>query len=107
MANTPYPLYFDAAYYLEQNPDLAAAGIDTPEEAWWHYLTYGANEAMTHGGQTRAPAPWFNVQYYLQNNPDLQDAGLTPAQLFEHFVNYGMQEWRAPSPDFPSDPATL
>lgn len=47
------PSAFDASWYMAQNPDLGAAagyesiggfGIDTPEEAYQHYLKYGMKE---------------------------------------------------------------
>src|SRR5690606_2518163 len=87
--------YFNAAYYLTNNPDLFAAGINTPEGAWNHYVTYGAAESLASGG--RKPAPWFDAKYYLESNPDLSTAGLNPGDLFEHFTNYGLNEGRAPA----------
>lgn len=36
---------FDAAYYLENNPDLWAAGITTPEAATLHWLAHGVYES--------------------------------------------------------------
>ena len=88
--------YFNAQYYLTQNPDLLAAGINTVEAAWAHYVNYGAAEALN-GVSSRSPAPWFDVKYYLSVNPDLVTSGLTGAQLFEHFVKYGIDEGRVPS----------
>ncbi len=88
--------YFNAQYYLTQNPDLIAAGINTVDAAWAHYVNYGAAEALN-GVSSRSPAPWFDVQYYLSANPDLVTSGLTGAQLFEHFVKYGINEGRVPS----------
>lgn len=88
--------YFNAQYYLTQNPDLLAAGINTVEAAWAHYVNYGAAEALN-GVSSRSPAPWFDVKYYLSVNPDLVTSGLTGAQLFEHFVTYGINEGRVPS----------
>lgn len=88
--------YFNAQYYLAQNPDLLAAGINTVDAAWAHYVNYGASEALN-GASSRSPAPWFDVQYYLSANPDLLTSGLTGAQLFEHFVTYGINEGRVPS----------
>lgn len=88
--------YFNAAYYLTNNPDLFAAGINTAEAAWNHYVQYGAAEALA-GGTTRKPAPWFDVKYYLETNSDLAVIGLDPVGLFEHFANYGLKEGRAPA----------
>src|SRR5690554_5489926 len=90
--------YFNAKYYLTNNPDVFAAGINTAEGAWNHYVTYGARKALE-GADSRQPAAWFDAEYYLVNNSDLAIAGLTPGQLFEHFTTYGIGEGRAPSAD--------
>src|SRR5690554_1120791 len=88
--------YFNATYYLQQNPDLFAAGINNDEAAWEHYSNFGAGESIQ-GFTSRNPAPWFDGEYYFQQNPDLAAAGLTAVQIFEHFVNHGITEGRAPS----------
>lgn len=98
--------YFDAAWYLQQNPDVAAAGY-TEATAWEHYEQFGAAEAYSAGGTVRAPNPWFNVQYYLSANPDLMTAGYTPATALDHFTNYGMYEFRAPNPVIGESPMTV
>ena len=41
---TIYQSSFDWQNYIAKNPDLQAAGIDTPWEAATHYATYGKNE---------------------------------------------------------------
>jgi len=38
------PAAFNAAWYMQQNPDLARAGITTPEQALSHYMNFGKNE---------------------------------------------------------------
>ncbi len=58
---------FDAAYYLKQNPDVAAAGVDPLT----HYETYGWQEG-------RNPDAYFNTTYYLNQNPDVAAAGVDP-----------------------------
>ena len=78
----PDPL-FDAAYYLAQNHDVAAAGIDP----YQHYITNGWHEG-------RAPDAWFDSAYYLAQNPDVAAAGLNPML---HFEQYGWKEGRQPS----------
>lgn len=88
--------YFNAEYYLAKNPDVFAAGINTPEAAWEHYVNFGAAEALN-GAASRSPAPWFDIAYYLAENPDLNTAGLTAGQLFGHFTEYGLAEGRSPS----------
>ena len=45
-------LNFDAEYYIQQNPDIAAAGFNTPELALKHFIEYGLKE-----GRPGAPPP--------------------------------------------------
>jgi glycosyltransferase involved in cell wall biosynthesis len=49
----PVPM-FDAAWYLENNPDVAAAGADPFE----HFLAFGPLEM-------RSPAPGFDIKFYM------------------------------------------
>ena len=74
---------FDAAYYLAQNPDVAAAGADP----YQHYAMYGWKEG-------RNPSALFNTRYYLNQNPDVAAAGINP---LTHFEQYGWNEGRDPS----------
>lgn len=99
--------YFNAVYYLQQNPDVFAAGY-TVDTAWNHYAQFGANEGYANGGTVRAPNPWFDVKYYLNNNPDLIAAGITPAMALDHFTTYGMTaaEDRAPNGTVAGNPIT-
>jgi GT2 family glycosyltransferase/cephalosporin hydroxylase len=77
---------FDAAWYLGQNPDVAAAGIDPLE----HYLKWGA-------GEGRNPNPLFQAAWYLARNPDVAEAKLNP---LEHYREWGVKDGRDPSPLF-------
>ena len=77
---------FDAAYYLAQNPDVAAAGVDP----YLHYLASGWREG-------RNPNAWFNTSYYLQQNPDVAAAGVNPLL---HYRLSGWHEGRDPSAQF-------
>lgn len=83
--------YFNAAYYLANNPDLVLAGL-TAENVEQHYLQYGAAESVSN--PARNPNPWFDASFYLRANPDLIQAGLTPADALAHFANYGVYENR-------------
>lgn len=98
--------YFNATYYLQNNLDLIAAGINTVEGAWAHYVQFGAAEALQ-GAASRSPAPWFDIKYYLSQNADLVTAGLTAGQLFEHFINFGIEEGRQPSAEANVNSETL
>ena len=71
---------FDAAWYLAQNPDLAAAGLDPVA----HYLAAGALEL-------RSPGPGFDALAYHLANPDVAAAGM-PALV--HWRLYGQHEGR-------------
>jgi hypothetical protein len=51
---------FDAAYYLANNPDVAANGIDPA----LHFAQRGWKEG-------RKPGPRFDPVHYLEQNPDV------------------------------------
>lgn len=75
--------FFDEAYYLARNPDVAKASIQPIE----HYLYYGAAEG-------RNPSPDFDTDFYLESYPDVAQAGINP---LVHFLKYGAEEGRRPS----------
>lgn len=77
---------FDAAYYLEKNPDVAQSGV----EPLPHYLRHGAIEG-------RNPHPLFDTNWYMARNPDVAAAGLNP---LAHYVMHGWRERRDPHPFF-------
>ena len=81
----PHPL-FSAAYYLERNSDVAAAGISP----YQHYLEHGWREG-------RDPHPYFTNDWYLQQNPDVLGAGANP---LVHYLEHGWKEGRRPNPVF-------
>lgn len=77
---------FDVGYYIKNNPDVAAAGVDIVA----HFINYGWPEG-------RDPSPFFDVNYYLDQNPDVASAGINP---LEHFMTSGWSEGRNPGPHF-------
>ncbi|MGQ7829974.1 LysM peptidoglycan-binding domain-containing protein [Altererythrobacter sp. Z27] len=80
----PLPaLGFDEAYYLKNNPDIVAAGVDP----FWHFSVQGWREG-------RKPNVAFDTNYYLSQNPDVAAANINP---FHHFLVQGWKEGRAPS----------
>ena len=83
---TGFDPLFDAAYYLAQNPDVAAAGVDP----YQHYMTTGWTEG-------RNPSALFNTNYYLNQNADVKAAGINP---LAHFEASGWKEGRDPSVGF-------
>lgn len=110
---------FDADWYLETYPDVAARGVDP----LLHYLRHGAREGrdpnslfssswymatypevasgagnplvdyIRHGvAAGRDPSPLFSTAWYLEANPDVAKAGIHPLL---HFLRHGMREGRA------------
>jgi hypothetical protein len=75
---------FDAKFYLESNPDVAAIGVDPV----WHYVMWGAAEG-------RDPHPEFDTSLYLESNPDVAAAGINP---LVHYLQRGATEGRKTSP---------
>lgn len=71
---------FDAEWYLQSYPDVAAAGIDP----FAHYVSIGASEG-------RDPSPNFSTLRYLRRHPDLAKAGVNPLL---HYLDFGMREGR-------------
>ncbi len=71
---------FDTNYYLAQNPDVRAAGVDPLK----HYEAYGWREG-------RDPSLLFSDSKYLTMNPDVRAAGVTPLL---HYLQYGQGEGR-------------
>ena len=112
---------FDAAWYLETYPDVAARGVDPV----LHYIRHGAREGrdpnslfssswylatyreVAERGENpladyirsgvalgRDPSPLFSTTWYLESNPDVAKAGIPPLL---HFLRHGMREGRAPT----------
>ena len=73
---------FDRSYYLANNPDVAAAGVDP----YTHFETQGWREG-------RDPSALFDTSYYLTKNPDVAAANINP---LDHFENQGWHEGRNP-----------
>ncbi len=84
-AASPHPL-FDAAAYLQENPDVARAGANP----LLHYCAVGWR-------QGRAAHRLFAGDWYLARNPDVLAADIDP---LAHYVRHGAQEYRAPHPLF-------
>jgi len=87
---------FSAEYYLAQNPDVAAMGVDPLE----HYIQYGRAEGRL-GKPPASTAPVlldeseFSAEFYLKHNPDVAALGIDPR---EHYIHYGKKEGRAGAP---------
>ena len=72
---------FDAAFYLANNQDVAATGVDP----FKHFMTSGWREG-------RDPNRRFSIASYLDVHPDIGEAGVNP---FAHYVITGRGEGRA------------
>jgi len=72
---------FDPDYYLHENEDVQAAGID-PEAHFW---SNGEREG-------RKPNQWFDPAFYYKLNADVRSAGIS---AFRHYIDSGRHEGRA------------
>ena len=72
---------FDTSYYLAQNPDVRAAGVDP----LLHFEQFGWKEG-------RDSSAGFSTTKYLAAYADVRAAGLDPLL---HYVQYGQAEGRA------------
>jgi hypothetical protein len=77
---------FDFEFYLGNNPDVAAAGVD----ALVHYNTFGFKEG-------RDPNAYFDTSGYLEAYDDVAAAGVNPLR---HYLEFGAREGRDPSTAF-------
>lgn len=77
---------FDATFYLANNPDLVAAGVNS-STAWSHYDTYGWHEG-------RDPNALFSTSTYLSHYSDVSAANIDP---LTHYETTGWTEGRDPS----------
>ncbi len=86
--------FFDEAYYLRTNRDVAAAvaaGVTTAEQ---HFLKFGAAEK-------RNPNAYFNADFYIAKYSDVATAVSSKKMTaYDHFVNFGIKESRDPSAFF-------
>ena len=73
---------FDAAWYLEHYPDVAAAGVDPA----FHYLKAGADEG-------RSPGPRFDILWYYGECPEASAPGVNPIL---HYLRHGRAVGRTP-----------
>lgn len=78
---------FDAVYYAERYPDLAAAFGNDANLLWQHFRLNGRAE----GRQCTR----FDYRYYAETYPDLMEAfGYDEQALWGHYLRHGMQEGR-------------
>ena len=75
--------FFDQAYYLDTNPDIAGSNVDPFE----HFFLYGFREA-------RKPNLAFDSRWYLEAYPEVKAADVNPLL---HFALAGEREGRRPN----------
>ena len=89
----PLAQLFDEDFYLNQNPDIAAA-VDAGVfvSGYHHFVEFGIAEG-------RNPSLLYNEGFYLANNPDVANAVATGviSSGLDHFLNSGHEEGRDPS----------
>ncbi len=107
---------FDAAFYADRYPDIAAALGADPDTLWRHFVRYGAKERRHFAlptGQVAAELPsavirngeilardQFDWRGYAARYPGVEcAAGSTEAGLWQHFVEYGAAEGRYFGPE--------
>lgn len=73
--------HFDAAFYLETNPDIAAMNANPLV----HFMFVGWREG-------RDPSASFSTAHYLADNPDVAEMSINPLL---HYVQVGRQEGRS------------
>ena len=100
---------FDATYYAQTYPDVAAAFGTDENLLYQHYLTCGKAEgrlpyapgtAVTSAAsniKTMADGGKFDPTYYAQQNPDVVAAlGTDENVLYQHYKTSGKNEGRLP-----------
>ena len=87
-ANPDYSSVFNATYYAQHNPDLAAAGITSDQALLSHFVSSGMNEG-------RQGSEEFNVYAYMNRYPDLKASyGNNLKSYYLHYINNGKAEGR-------------
>jgi len=77
---------FNAVFYLQQNPDVAAAVAAGKTTAFLHFQTFGSKEG-------RNPNQFFNDAFYLAQNPDVATAvSAGGVDALTHFATFGVKE---------------
>ena len=83
-----HPAVFDPLFYLNSNPSLEDAGLDTPELAADHWCSHGVLEG-------RQATSSFHSKQYLENYPELQELfGDDYEAATAHYINVGREEGR-------------
>lgn len=85
---------FNAEYYVNKYPDLAASLGNNSEALMTHYVNCGIPEH-------RQASASFDLNYYINNYADLRNAFADDnISYIQHFINMGMDEGRQASNEF-------
>ena len=89
-------LIFDASSYAAANPDVVAAVGNSREALLNHFITYSPTEL----NRLSSFSLVFDPVYYMYVNSDIEAYFGTGNyfEAFTHFLNWGMDEWRATHP---------
>lgn len=83
-----YGMVYDYDYYLQMNPDVAAAFHGDPQLTLQHFVEHGMAEG-------RVSSRNFNLAVYKANNPDVVAVfGNRTAEYYRHFATIGYKEGR-------------
>ena len=92
---------FDAEYYAQANPDVAAALGTDASAMYQHYLMYGKAEGRLAvspenvSTDLTVPNEEFDAKFYAQTYPDVVAAlGTNADVLYQHYIQYGKAEGR-------------
>lgn len=88
-----YRTIFDASYYYQNYPDLAAAFGMNESALYSHFVNYGIKEG-------RSGSAEFDVDAYRTRYPDLEEAfGDNLTSYYNHYVSCGRAEGRIATTD--------
>ncbi len=92
---------FDAAYYAQAYPDVAAEVGTGTDALYNHYVTYGKVEGrlpVASSTVSTSDSLVFDAIYYAQAYPDVAAAvGTDAGALYRHYIEHGKAEGRYPS----------
>ena len=88
------PGTFDAAWYVQAYPDVAATGQDPMEHYLMHGLADGRAPTERLWRLSELAAEAFDQAWYLHRYPDVGRQGFDPVM---HYLTHGRQEGRFPT----------
>lgn len=87
---------FDAEYYAQSNPDVAAVFGTDVGMLYHHYIQFGKAEGrLAADPAAELSDEEFDAEYYARSNPDVVAAlGTDPIVLYQHYIQCGKAEGR-------------